>query len=77
MKKLKIGVFGAHRGKTMMHVLLRHPEAELVAVCDKYCHILPAPIIFLQNFHTFHHLFCTNYLYFFTKLGIEEWLSKG
>ena len=36
MEKLKIGVFGAHRGRTMMNVLLKHPEAELVAVCDKH-----------------------------------------
>ena len=35
-KKLKIGVFGAARGKTMVRVLLKHPDAELVAVCDKY-----------------------------------------
>lgn len=36
MSKLKIGVFGAHRGITMMKVLLKHPEAELAAVCDRY-----------------------------------------
>ena len=36
MEKLRIGVFGAARGKTMMRVLLHHPEAALVAVCDKY-----------------------------------------
>lgn len=36
MAKLKIGVFGAARGKTMINVLLKHPDAELVAVCDKY-----------------------------------------
>lgn len=36
MKKLKIGVFGGYRGKTMIRVLLHHPDAELVAVCDKY-----------------------------------------
>lgn len=34
--KLKVGVFGAQRGKTMMGVLANHPDAELVAVCDKY-----------------------------------------
>ena len=39
-KKLKIGVFGAARGKTMIGVLLKHPDAALVAVCDKY---EPAP----------------------------------
>ncbi|MBO4299615.1 MAG: Gfo/Idh/MocA family oxidoreductase, partial [Clostridia bacterium] len=34
--KVKIGVFGAYRGMTMINVLLRHPDAELVAICDKY-----------------------------------------
>ena len=36
MGKVKIGVFGAYRGKTMIGVLADHPDAELVAVCDKY-----------------------------------------
>ena len=36
MSKLKIGVFGGRRGKSMMQVLFKHPDAELVAVCDKY-----------------------------------------
>ena len=36
MAKLKIGVFGAARGMTMIRVLLRHPDAEVVAICDKY-----------------------------------------
>ena len=35
-KKLRIGVFGGARGGTMIQVLLNHPDAELVAVCDKY-----------------------------------------
>ncbi|MCR5263209.1 MAG: Gfo/Idh/MocA family oxidoreductase [Clostridiales bacterium] len=35
-KKLKVGVFGGARGRTMIEVLLHHPDAELVAVCDKY-----------------------------------------
>ncbi len=35
-EKLKIGVFGAYRGQAMIDVLLNHPKAELVAVCDKY-----------------------------------------
>ena len=34
--KVRIGVFGAYRGMTMINVLLRHPDAELVAICDKY-----------------------------------------
>jgi len=40
MAKLKIGVFGAYRGMTMVNVLLKHPDAELVAICDKYRPIL-------------------------------------
>ena len=40
MAKLKIGVFGAARGRTMINVLLDHPDAELVAVCDKYVPLL-------------------------------------
>ena len=40
MKKLRIGVFGGARGRTMIGVLLHHPDAELVAVCDKYTPLL-------------------------------------
>lgn len=36
MSKLKIGVFGAGRGRTMVSQLLDRDDAELVAVCDKY-----------------------------------------
>jgi predicted dehydrogenase len=35
-KKLKIGVFGAGRGLTMITELLKSQEAELVAICDYY-----------------------------------------
>ncbi len=35
-KKVKIGVFGAYRGKTMINFCAYYPEAELVAICDKY-----------------------------------------
>ena len=38
--KLKIGVFGGARGRVMIEVLMYHPDAELVAVCDKYQPIL-------------------------------------
>ena len=34
--KVRIGVFGAARGLTMINVMARHPDAELVAICDKY-----------------------------------------
>ncbi len=40
MAKLKIGVFGGARGATMMDELLKHPDAELVAVCDKFVPLL-------------------------------------
>ncbi len=36
MAKLKIGVFGAHRGIALIDVLLAYPEAQLVAVCDRH-----------------------------------------
>ena len=35
-KKIRVGVFGAFRGMTMINVLSKHPDAELVAICDKY-----------------------------------------
>ncbi len=35
-KKLKVGVFGAGRGMSAIRQLYNHPDAELVAVCDKY-----------------------------------------
>ena len=35
-KKVRIGVFGAYRGMTMIRVLAKHPDAELVAICDKF-----------------------------------------
>lgn len=40
MGKIKVGVFGAARGMVMINVLARHPDAELVAVCDKYTPLL-------------------------------------
>lgn len=36
MSKIKIGVFGAGRGMVMIDMLMEYPEAELVAICDKY-----------------------------------------
>lgn len=33
-KKIKVGVFGARRGASMVKVMLQHPDAELVAICD-------------------------------------------
>jgi len=36
MAKLKIGVFGAHRGMSMIKVLLAYHGADLVAVCDMH-----------------------------------------
>ena len=34
-KKVKVGVFGGFRGRTMIDILADHPEAETVAICDK------------------------------------------
>ncbi|MBP5237240.1 MAG: Gfo/Idh/MocA family oxidoreductase [Clostridia bacterium] len=42
MSKIKVGVFGGGRGSTMVWQLLNHPDAELVAVCDKYPPVLKA-----------------------------------
>lgn len=42
MAKIKVGVFGAQRGKVMIEVLASHPDAEIVAVCDRYVPALNA-----------------------------------
>ncbi len=34
-RRIRIGVFGAGRGQTMVQTLAQHPDAELVAVCDE------------------------------------------
>jgi predicted dehydrogenase len=39
-RKIRVGVFGAGRGMTMINVMARHPDAELVAICDKYAPLL-------------------------------------
>ncbi|MBO4792868.1 MAG: Gfo/Idh/MocA family oxidoreductase [Clostridia bacterium] len=36
MNKVRIGVFGAGRGMTMINQLFGNPDARIVAVCDKY-----------------------------------------
>lgn len=40
MGKIKVGVFGAYRGMTMINVMAKHPDAQLVAICDKYTPLL-------------------------------------
>ena len=40
MDKVKIGVFGAGRGRTMINLLANDPYAKLVAICDKYVPLL-------------------------------------
>jgi Predicted dehydrogenases and related proteins len=40
MNKVKIGVFGAARGRTMINLLADNPYAQLVAICDKYVPLL-------------------------------------
>ncbi len=42
MKKIKVGVFGAGRGRTAIYQLFNNPDAELVAICDKYQPLLNA-----------------------------------
>ena len=42
MAKIKIGVFGAGRGMTMVDQILGNPDAELTAVCDKFVPALDA-----------------------------------
>ena len=42
MDKVKVGVFGAARGQTMINLLYDSPDARLVAVCDKYRPLLDA-----------------------------------
>lgn len=36
MAKIKVGVFGARRGRVMIDLLMNHPDAQLVAVCDMF-----------------------------------------
>ena len=52
MEKIKIGVFGAHRGMTMIKVLSDYPEAKLVAVCDKYAPLLESVKKVADEHHT-------------------------
>lgn len=33
-RKIKVGIFGARRGASMVAILSQHPEAQLVAICD-------------------------------------------
>ena len=40
MDKIKIGVFGAGRGRVMIDTVAGYPDAELVAICDKYEYLL-------------------------------------
>ncbi|HEY3290470.1 MAG TPA: Gfo/Idh/MocA family oxidoreductase [Anaerolineae bacterium] len=35
MARVKVGVFGGRRGGTMIDIMSRHPDAELVAICDE------------------------------------------
>ena len=40
MKKVRIGVFGGHRGRDFIRQIVANPEAELVAVCDRAPHMI-------------------------------------
>lgn len=61
MKKIRVGVLGAHRGKTMIGYCRQADNAEVVAVCDKEAYLLDEvrreceglPIAYYDNFEDF------------------------
>lgn len=55
MKKVRIGVFGASRGREIIDICRKNGEAEIVAVCDKEKSVLEAykKIKGLKTFSTF------------------------
>ncbi len=87
MAKLKIGVFGAGRGMSAVHQIFDHPEAELVAVCDKYKPLLDNcrkqaeahglyNIKYYERFddffeHDMDAVVCANYAHEHAKFGIR------
>lgn len=87
MAKLKIGVFGAGRGMSAVHQLLNHPDAELVAVCDKYVPLLNncrtvaenaglSRVTYYERFddfieHDMDAVICANYAHEHAKFGIR------
>ena len=87
MAKIKIGVFGAGRGMTMIRQILHSKEAELVAVCDKYKPLLDAcrkeaeacglyDITYYERFDDFYNhdmdaVVCANYAHEHAKFGIR------
>ena len=87
MAKIKIGVFGAGRGMTMIRQILHSKEAELVAVCDKYKPLLDAcrkeaedcglyNITYYERFDDFFNhdmdaVVCANYAHEHAKFGIR------
>ena len=63
MKKVRVGVLGAHRGRTMIQYCKQAENAEVVAVCDKAPYELEKvrreaeglPIAYYDNFDEFIH----------------------
>ena len=61
MKKIRVGVLGAYRGKTMIGYCKQADNAEVVAVCDKEAYLLDEvrreceglPIAYYDNFEDF------------------------
>ncbi len=61
MKKIRVGVLGAYRGKTMIGYCRQADNAEVVAVCDKEAYLLDEvrreceglPIAYYDNFEDF------------------------
>ena len=91
MAKIKIGVFGAGRGMTMIRQILNSKEAELVAVCDKYKPLLDAckkeaeacglyDITYYERFDDFFNhdmdaVVCANYAHEHAKFGVIKALQ--
>ena len=86
MGKIKIGVFGAARGMTMIHEMINNPDAEVVAICDKYPSLLDAcrklaedknlKIVLYPNFddffeHDMDAVVMANYAHEHAKFGIR------
>lgn len=87
MGKLKVGVFGAGRGMAAINQLINDPEAEFVAVCDKYkpalenCREIAEAsglynVAYYESFddfiqHDMDAVICANYAHEHAKYGIR------
>ncbi len=87
MRKVRIGVFGAGRGDTMIRQIIGSKDAELVAICDKYKPLLDKTkkeaednglydIAYYEKFddffeHDMDAVVCANYAHEHAKFGIK------